>query len=172
MHPGRHVRHAGLDDLATIRANYAFARQQMAANGNPTQWGDTYPLESTVIDDITRHRMMLLVDDEDGHERVLAQFAACTGPDPSYATIEGAWLDDDEYAALHRIASAGVGAHSARDCLGWMLQTYGNVRADTHANNRVMQHILESAGFARCGLITLCDRDHDAQRIAYQRHDR
>ena len=171
MRPGRRVRHARSDDLAIIRANYAFARREMAANGNPTQWGDRYPLESTILDDIERHRLMLLVeDDEGGYERVLAQFAACVGRDPSYASIDGAWLDDDGYVALHRIAAAGIGAHSAQDCLTWMLQTYGNVRADTHANNRIMQHILESNGFVRCGLINLSGRHGDSLRIAYQRH--
>ena len=38
---------------------------------------------------------MLLVDTCNGHERILAQFALCPGKDPTYAKIDGAWLDND-----------------------------------------------------------------------------
>lgn len=38
------------------------------------------------------------------------------------------------------------------------------LRADTHADNKVMQHLLEKNGFVRCGNITLAD---GTSRIAY-----
>ena len=34
-----------------------------------------------------------------------------------------------------------------------------------------MQHVLETSGFAHCGLIQLLDRPTDTTRIAYQRHE-
>ena len=160
-----------MDDLPRMRAIYQRARELMAANGNPTQWGNTFPREAVVIDDIKRQRMMLLVDTKDGKERILAQFAVCLGEDPTYAHIDGAWLDNDSYVTIHRIASSGLVRHAARDCIRWALTHYGNVRADTHPNNKAMQHILESNGFARCGLIQLIDRPTDTTRIAYQRHE-
>ena len=70
----RRFRHATMADLPRMRAIYQRARELMAANGNPTQWGSTFPRESVVIDDIKSQRMMLLVDSKDGHERILAQF--------------------------------------------------------------------------------------------------
>ena len=167
----RRFRHATMQDLPRMREIYAHARDLMAANGNPTQWGNTFPREEVVLDDIANQRTMLLVDVEDGEERVLAQFALCTGADPTYARIDGAWLDDDEYVTIHRIASSGLVRHAARDCVKWALTHYGNVRADTHPNNKAMQHVLESSGFARCGLIQLLDRPTDTTRIAYQRHE-
>lgn len=167
----RRFRHATMDDLPRMRAIYQRARELMAANGNPTQWGNTFPREAVVIDDIKRQRMMLLVDTKDGKERILAQFAVCLGEDPTYAHIDGAWLDNDSYVTIHRIASSGLVRHAARDCIRWALTHYGNVRADTHPNNKAMQHILESNGFARCGLIQLIDRPTDTTRIAYQRHE-
>ena len=169
---GRRVRHATGDDLPAIRSIYAFARRQMAAHGNPTQWGGRYPLESTGLEDLERRRTMLLVDEAEGRERVLAQFAVCTGPEAYYATIQGEWLDNGDYTVMHRIASSGLARRTTRDCIAWMVGRFGNVRADTHPNNQVMQHVLESNGFTRCGLVTLIDRDKDAVRIAYQRHDR
>ena len=160
-----------MDDLPVMLKIYQHARELMAANGNPTQWGNTFPREEVILDDIRQQRTMLLVDEADGKERVLAQFALCTGEDPTYAHIDGAWLDDDSYVTIHRIAASGLVRHAARDCIRWALKHYGNVRADTHPNNKAMQHVLESSGFARCGLIQLLDRPVDTTRIAYQRHE-
>lgn len=167
----RRFRHATMRDLTQMLKIYAHARELMARNGNPTQWGNTFPREEVVRDDIANQRTMLLVDTQNGHERILAQFALCTGEDPTYKHIDGAWLDDDVYVTIHRIASSGLVKHAARDCIMWALKHYGNVRADTHPNNRAMQHVLETNGFARCGLIQLIDRPTDTTRIAYQRHE-
>lgn len=167
----RMFRHATMRDLPQIQAIYAQARELMARSGNPTQWGSTFPREEVVIGDIAGQRTMLLVDHHGGRERILAQFALCPGEDPTYADIEGAWLDGDAYVTIHRIASSGLVRHAARDCIVWALKHYGNVRADTHPNNRAMQHVLEGMGFARCGLIQLSDRPTDTTRIAYQRHE-
>lgn len=168
----RHFRVATMHDLDEIERIYAHARDVMAKNGNPTQWGTVFPKLESTLDDIKQHRLLLLVDHEgpDESERILAQFALCQGKDPMYGHIEGAWLDDAPYVTIHRIASSGLGKHAARDCITWTVNHYGNVRADTHPNNRAMQHILETTGFARCGLIQLTDRTADVTRIAYQRH--
>ena len=156
----RRFRHATMKDYP-----------QMARNGNPTQWGNAFPKPQTVKEDIREHRAILLADTLGGKERILAQFALCPGLDPTYAKIEGAWLDNDSYVTIHRIASSGLVRHAARDCIEWCLKHYGNVRVDTHPNNKAMQHVLESCGFARCGLIQLIDRTEDTTRIAYQRHE-
>ena len=149
---GRRFRHATMRDLPQMQKIYARARALMAANGNPTQWGNEFPRESMIEDDIANQRTMLLVDTCNGHERILAQFALCPGEDPTYAKIDGAWLDNDAYVTIHRIAASGLVRHAAR-------------------NNKAMQHVLESSGFARCGLIQLLDRPVDTTRIAYQRHE-
>ena len=64
-----------MDDLPVMLKIYQHARELMAANGNPTQWGNTFPREEVILDDIRQQRTMLLVDEADGKERVLAQFA-------------------------------------------------------------------------------------------------
>ncbi len=89
---GRRFRHATMRDLPQMQKIYARARALMAANGNPTQWGNEFPRESMIEDDIANQRTMLLVDTCNGHERILAQFALCPGEDPTYAKIDGAWL--------------------------------------------------------------------------------
>lgn len=160
-------------DYERIQKIYAHARTTMAEAGNATQWGSTFPRTSVVRDDIESGRTILLVDDDPrtGEERILAQFALCPGDDPTYAEINGAWLDNDPYVTIHRIASSGLAGHTSRDCIGWVIDHYGNVRVDTHPRNKAMQHIVETNGFARCGLIHLVDRTEDTVRIAYQRHE-
>ena len=39
-------------------------------------------------------------------------------------------------------------------------------RADTHADNKIMQHLLEKNGFTRCGVIHVAD---GSPRFAYQK---
>ena len=169
----RRIRVATVDDFAQMRRNYAHARRLMASNGNPTQWGHTFPLDQVVRRDIDAGRSRVLVDHAgpEGDERILAQFSVCTGVDPTYVNIDGAWLDDDDYVAIHRIAASGLAHGVAHDCLEWTVRQYGNVRIDTHPNNRAMQHVITRSGFAPCGRITLLDRETDLIRLAYQRHD-
>lgn len=168
---GRRFRRATVEDLPVIHRNYAHAREWMAAHGNPTQWGSAFPRAAVVEDDIARERTMLLVEGNAPCERVLAQFALCEGIDPTYVAIDGAWLDDDAYVTVHRLASSGLARRAAHDCLRWALDRHGNVRIDTHPHNAAMRHVLESEGFVRCGLIRLLDRQEDTVRIAYQRHE-
>ena len=140
----RRFRRATMADLPTMLKIYEHARKLMASNGNPTQWGDKFPREEVVRDDVESQRTVLLVDTVDGKERVLAQFALCLGIDPTYVNIDGAWLDDDPYVTIHRIASSGLAKGAAKDCINWCIEHYGNVRADTHPNNKAMQHVLVS----------------------------
>ena len=125
--------------MAKILEVYARARDFMAKNGNPTQWGDNYPTPELLEEDIDTNRLFVYMI----NGRMQAVFAFVLGKDPTYQTIEdGQWLNDTlPYGTLHRLASAG-------------------------ADNKVMQHLLESEGFTRCGIIHVAD---GTPRIAYQR---
>ena len=48
------IRAARKQDLPRIMAIYDAARRYMRQNGNPTQWGDNYPPESMLRQDIAR----------------------------------------------------------------------------------------------------------------------
>lgn len=52
------IRQATTEDLEQIMQIYAYARSFMAANGNPTQWGDSYPPRQMIEDDIKRENCM------------------------------------------------------------------------------------------------------------------
>ena len=97
-----------------------------------------------------------------------AVFAFILGEDPTYKVIEdGQWLNDTlPYGTLHRLASAGESKGVGKAVVEWCLEHCESLRADTHADNKVMQHLLESEGFTRCGIIHVED---GTPRIAYQR---
>ena len=89
------------------------------------------------------------------------------GADPTYQVIEdGAWIDDRPYGVIHRIASREGVRGAGSFCMQWGFAECGNLRMDTHEDNKVMQHVLEKNGFRRCGRIYVED---GSPRIAYQK---
>ena len=151
-------------DMAKILEIYARARDFMAKNGNPTQWRDGYPTPELLEEDIDTNRLFVYMI----NGRMQAVFAFILGEDPTYQTIEdGQWLNDTlPYGTLHRLASAGENKGIGKAVVEWCLEHCESLRADTHADNKVMQHLLESEGFTRCGIIHVKD---GTPRIAYQR---
>ena len=65
----------------------------------------------------------------------------------------------------HRVAGDGAAGGVFARCLAFCLGLCGNIRIDTHRDNRTMRHLIEKSGFARCGLIHVED---GSPRIAYQ----
>ena len=133
----------------------------MCQTGNPNQWRDKDPAPDLLIQDIRMKQLYLL---EDG-ESIQAVFALIPGTDPTYSYIEGAWINDLPYAAIHRVASAGRRTGVLKECLAFCQKEYRNIRVDTHQDNLIMQHLLSKYGFQRCGIIYLENGD---SRIAYQ----
>ena len=78
----RGARHSDLEQILDI---YARARKAMAASGNPTQWGDSYPPREMLEKDIDANRLFIYTV----NGRLEAVFAFILGPDPTYAKIEG-----------------------------------------------------------------------------------
>ncbi|MBQ4513641.1 MAG: GNAT family N-acetyltransferase [Anaerolineaceae bacterium] len=160
------VRHTTMADLPEIREVYAYARELMKKNGNPTQWGDKFPPEEKILWDIEHGTGYAVVDD---NGVICGVFAFIIGPDPTYAVIEdGKWLNDnDEYGTIHRIATNGK-THGVFDaCIDYCQSQIGNLRIDTHQDNKAMLHLITSRGFQRCGIIYTSD--DGTPRIAFQR---
>ena len=151
-------------DLEQILQIYAHARQRMAETGNPTQWANGYPTRELLEEDIDSNRLFVYMI----NGQMQAVFAFILGADPTYAVIEdGQWLNDTlPYGTIHRLASAGRGKGVATAVIEWCLEHCESLRADTHADNKIMQHLLEKNGFTRCGIITT---DDGTPRIAYQK---
>ena len=156
------IRKTTLADLPEVMEVYAIARNFMRKTGNPTQWTNGYPKEELIRADIASGVSDVAV--ENGKIEVVFFFRK--GEDPTYKVIEGgAWLNDEPYAVLHRIASRGEVKGSGSACIQWCLTQWPNLRVDTHDDNRVMQHVLEKNGFVKCGRIYIED---GTPRIAYQ----
>jgi hypothetical protein len=143
------IRKANVGDLARCLEIYAIARAYMRENGNPDQWGTTYPPRRLLEEDIAAERLYI-IEETDTVEGV---FLLAMGPDETYLEIEGAWLNDAPYAVIHRIASSGRAKGVVRAAVEFALTVADNVRIDTHANNRTMQNALARLGFCHCGTI-------------------
>ena len=151
------------DDLPDIMKVYAYARRFMAENGNPTQWGSSYPEEELLKEDIAGGN--LYVAESDGE--ICGVFAFIFGDDETYAVIEdGAWISDSEYGTIHRVAGNGTVPGMFGYVLEFCLSKIGHLRIDTHNDNKIMQHVIEKNGFTRCGIIYCTD---GTPRIAYER---
>ena len=157
-----HIRKATTMDMPAIQAIYARARAYMRQTGNPNQWKDNAPAQS-LIDRYIAQGVLMVAEDQG---LLQAVFALIPGPDPTYSYIEGKWLNDAPYAAIHSVASAGLMPGMLGVCLAYADTLYDNLRIDTHHDNLVMQHLLDKHGFTRCGIIYLENGD---PRIAYHK---
>lgn len=143
---------------------YEKARTFMQATGNAHQWINGYPSAEFIRQEIEDGHSYVCVDDQG---TLLGTFCFIVGEDPTYARIyEGAWLNDEPYGVVHRLATNGIQKGISDACLDWAFRQIGNIRVDTHQDNQVMQHILEKHGFQRCGIIIV---KNGTERIAFQK---
>lgn len=174
-----YIRRAEERDLAAVLKIYAAARRYMRQNGNASQWGDSYPKEALLRQDLEREQLCLCVEkapkaeekipgtEAVNAEQILAVFVLLLGDDPNYQKIEdGAWPNDEPYATVHRIAVSDEarGRGAARFCLDWAAEQADNLRIDTHADNLPMQRLIAKCGFVRAGIVHMED---GSPRIAY-----
>lgn len=160
------IRNAAIEDLPEIRRIYDAAKSYMDASGNPNQWAAGYPPEEYLRQDMELSRLYVCEEDK----RLCGVFMLSVKPDPTYDYIEGAWLNEEPYGVIHRIASDGTTKGIFQSVLGFCRekseeQKIMNLRIDTHADNKTMQYLLEKYGFERCGIIYL---ENGSPRIAYQ----
>lgn len=157
------IRKSNISDLPRLEQIYAYARNQMKKNGNPNQWGDTKPERAALLKDFEQSIGYVL--EEEGH--IYGAFAFFIGEDPTYHVIEdGAWLNEDPYGVIHRVASDGTRKGVMEQIVSYCQSQISNIRIDTHHDNHIMQRAIEKQGFERCGIIYIAD---GTPRIAYQR---
>ncbi len=108
-----YIRKASYHDLENILPIYAYARKQMALNGNPGQWGMDKPEPETIRQDIELGRLFLIETEPQANtegltasaRQIAGVFAFQIGEDPTYRNIQGRWINDLPYGVIHRIAS-------------------------------------------------------------------
>ena len=156
------IRKATLNDLDQIMQIYENARQFMRDMGNGNQWKSTYPPREMIENDIGSK---MYVCTENGDIACVFYYAA--EHDSTYDVVyDGAWLNDNPYGVVHRIASSRTVKGAARFCLNWAFNECGNLKIDTHRDNVPMQKLLTSLGFKNIGIIHLANGE---ERLAFQK---
>ena len=124
-----------------------------------------YPTREIVEKDMGNGNCYVCLDPSG---EIIGTFAFIQGEEPAYTHIyEGRWLDAQKpYATIHRLASTAESHGVAAACLEWCARQIPNLRADTHRDNHILQHILLKHGFTYCGIIYLQNGD---ERLAYQK---
>jgi hypothetical protein len=190
------IRPATAADIPALRPVFEAAKSIMRADGNYDQWSAPgFPDDALLLRDIDRGGGYVILSDkisphaslgrddntvissegtnvissgaEGGVEKsIIAYFAILPSPEPTYDYIDGAWLTDEPYGVIHRIASYPDvhGVFSA--IIDFADARYPHLRIDTHRDNRIMQHVITAAGFTYCGIIWLPD---GTERLAYER---
>ena len=156
------IRKSTYDDLDRIAEIFAYARKQMALNGNPSQWKNDRPSMELVKKDIDVSNSYVVLNEG----KIVATFALIVGIEPTYLDIDGKWLDDDPYGTIHRIASDGSVKGVFNQMIDYVSKRGVDIRIDTHKDNKIMRHLIEKNGFVYCGIIIV---DDGTPRLAYQK---
>lgn len=155
------IRRANKEDIKFIMRIYEAAKKKMRADGNLHQWSDKYPDEETLLNDIARDELYIAYD----YEGIYGVFMLSYSGEGTYKEIQGAWLNDEPYAVIHRIASFGNGKNLLKDAIDFTFEKTNNIRIDTHEDNNIMRNLLKKLGFIYTGIIHLKNGD---ERRAYQ----
>lgn len=158
---GLMVRRANKNDLISIMPIYDAAKSKMRADGNMHQWSNTYPDEETILADIARGELYIACEDDEIYGVFMLSFSG----EETYKEIQGAWLNNEPYAVIHRIASLGKGRNLLKDAIDFAFASTENIRIDTHEDNNIMRSLLNKLGFTYTGIIHLKSGD---ERRAYQ----
>ena len=157
------IRKTTMADLPAVMEIYADARQMMAESGNHNQWTNGHPAQPIIENDIAAGKSYVCTLGD----TILAVFFFDTAPDPTYAKIDGAWLNPDaSYGVVHRIARARDAKGAGAFCLEWCFGQISNIRIDTHKDNVPMIKLLQKLGYHHCGIIWLAGGD---ERMAFQK---
>lgn len=155
------IRRANKEDIKFIMRIYEAAKKKMRADGNLHQWSDKYPDEETLLNDIARGELYIA---HDGNE-IYGVFMLSFSGEDTYKEIQGAWINDEPYAVIHRIASFGKGKNLLEEAIDFAFEKTNNIRIDTHEDNNIMRNLLKNLGFIYTGIIHLKNGD---ERRAYQ----
>lgn len=140
----------------------AFQREQ-----GFVQWHDGYPTVKTIEEDIQKGIGFVVCEDDD----ILGYLAIILGDDPDYCHIDGSWKTDRAYGVVHRMAfrkhSRGKGlAKMVFQMIKEYCLSHGidAIRIDTQKENKIMQRVIQGAGFDYCGIVVV----DNGPKLAYE----
>ncbi|SCU83028.1 LAFA_0D01354g1_1 [Lachancea sp. 'fantastica'] len=163
-------RKASLQDFDEIWSILECAKELLKSQ-NIDQWQDGYPNRRSIKADIKAGRSYVLICEG----KIAAVGAILVGVDPVYTAIEGSWMgreNEENYASIHRTAISPefIGQKLSAVMMAGLVEIcselgFNDIRADTHTDNKVMQHVLTKSGFEYRGEI---NQGGGAWRRAYQ----
>ncbi len=155
------IRKSTRKDVKEILDIFNTARNYMVAHGNATQWGDGYPGEDVLNNDIENGNSYVIIENGE----IVGTFAFIIGEEPTYEVIDnGSWSYDIPYGTIHRVASSGKAKGVAKACFDFCFDLIDYIRIDTHRDNESMQSAIERYGFKKCGIIYV---RNNSERIAF-----
>ena len=157
------IRKTRKEDVPVIMDLYENAKAFMRSKGNLTQWNDVYPSVEIITEDIDNGNSYVFVDNDE----IVGTFAFIIGEDPTYLQIDdGSWLSDAPYGTIHQVASDGTIHGFFSQIVAYCQAQIPHLRIDTHADNKIMQHLIRKNGFEQCGIIYVLNH---SPRIAFER---
>ena len=137
------------------------------------QWAGTYPNIESFLSDLENNVVYVYEEDE----AILGASTIQYSIDHNYDYIDGAWLNDEPYASIHRIVvdrkaqCKNIGSKLYKKCEEEIYKNnVKNVRVDTYKLNNSMIRLLEKNGFTEVGIIYLSRTDvYDRERIAFHK---
>ena len=142
------------DDAGRISEIIEEARRFQLSYGN-RQWADGYPSAQLISEDIAQGiGYKIIIDDE------IAGYMAIVTEDDSYSRIDGKWITDGPYIAIHRLALSdkwrgkGLFRKIIRKSTAIGREKGAvSLRIDTDRANPIMKHLLEELGFMHTGFV-------------------
>lgn len=137
-------------------------------NDGSKQWQDGYPHEEIIKDDIKKGIAYVLT----GNGEIMGYAAVIFNDEPAYTDIKGAWLSNEEFVVIHRIA---ISDRQSGKGLAKLIMSFTediavknnifSVKVDTNFDNPAMLKTFEKCGYTYCGEVML----RDGLRKAYEK---
>ncbi len=163
------IRMANVEDIPSVDWIIHQAKEYFKQSGIP-QWQEGSPNVIMLKEDIERRELYVALE----QDKIIAVIALCSGIEQNYLQIEGAWLNDEAYIAIHRVAvhpeykgKNVAGALFAFAIAFAKKQNVHNLRIDTHRVNHPMQRLIQKNGFTYCGRIDIGGAN--GERFAFQK---
>ena len=153
------IRLAQINDLDEIMCMIFEGRKHIQTYNIP-QWINGYPSVDTITQDINNNRGYVLIDNDE----IIGYFVVLKH-DPCYDNIDGKWIDDSDYVAIHRTVTKYFNKGLGSKMFDEIKKYYDHIRVDTHEGNISMNKCLLKNNFKYCGVIHLED---GSPRNAYE----
>lgn len=132
------------------------------------QWQDGYPNVDVVQKDVADGAGFVLIEGE----TIAGYCAVIINDEPAYENIQGAWLTNDDFIVIHRIAIAEkfVGKGLAKKIMT-SVEEYAmdnriySIKVDTNFDNIAMIKTFDKQGYVYCGEVYF----RNSPRKAYEK---